>query len=453
MVYDICIKVKEIGDVYGNYCKTTKNSIYLRNTLLGKASSVLVAGFKIEKKYIISVTRMGGTPHFESFSSPQLKAVIELNIPAYTEKAQGILSQRALEEKQRSNSVDKEELCEMLSGGSLLNLNDKQSKNRKKKGEWNQFAANQKLYGITPEFDLNDYSTEINRNASNYKELEERSSKIAKEIMSQATNDTHRLEERGITKPSDFSEDKLYSAVNAEERWAETSREEVTASSSSALPPPVCEKASIIKELEEIGKLSKNYSETSDKDAWTGMAIALLSKKRALENKLQELNEEKKEPKDGSGSSDKLSNEKDEAARRNKESFKKNHASSDRQKNDEGQRGRNGRLNQRTSSRRHFDGGKNAESETKSKKSGPEIDAASFNDVHECIEAMINCFETRRNDQSSFLPRSAVKYCGDLYLSYTKAADNFEFSDERMNDIIAGVQKDSELFHKKHKLI
>ncbi|EPX72221.1 ataxin-2 [Schizosaccharomyces octosporus yFS286] len=80
--------------------------------------------------------------------------------------------------------------------------------------EWDQFAANEKLFGVQSHFDEEQYTSSINRNHPKYKERAQEADRIAKEIESSATDNVHLAEERGL-KPDDsgLDEDDLYSGV------------------------------------------------------------------------------------------------------------------------------------------------------------------------------------------------------------------------------------------------
>ena len=49
-------------------------------------------------------------------------------------------------------------------------------------GSWDQFAANEKLFGLKTDFDEEIYTTSLNRNAPGYKDREKRAIKVANEI-------------------------------------------------------------------------------------------------------------------------------------------------------------------------------------------------------------------------------------------------------------------------------
>lgn len=49
-------------------------------------------------------------------------------------------------------------------------------------GSWDQFAANEKLFGLKTDFDEEIYTTALNRSAPGYKDREKRAVKIANEI-------------------------------------------------------------------------------------------------------------------------------------------------------------------------------------------------------------------------------------------------------------------------------
>lgn len=48
---------------------------------------------------------------------------------------------------------------------------------------WDQFAANEKLFGVKATFDENVYTTPLNRDAPDFKERERKATQIAKDIM------------------------------------------------------------------------------------------------------------------------------------------------------------------------------------------------------------------------------------------------------------------------------
>ena len=49
-------------------------------------------------------------------------------------------------------------------------------------GTWDQFAANERLFGVTTQFDEDLYTTKLDRTAKDFKERERRAEKIAQEI-------------------------------------------------------------------------------------------------------------------------------------------------------------------------------------------------------------------------------------------------------------------------------
>ena len=48
---------------------------------------------------------------------------------------------------------------------------------------WDQFAANEKLFGVKPVFDEDAYTTKLDRNAVDFKEREKKAQAIANEIL------------------------------------------------------------------------------------------------------------------------------------------------------------------------------------------------------------------------------------------------------------------------------
>ncbi len=56
---------------------------------------------------------------------------------------------------------------------------------------WDQFKINEQKFGVRTTYDELLYTTRINKNAENYRELEERAAKIAREIENQTTDNIH----------------------------------------------------------------------------------------------------------------------------------------------------------------------------------------------------------------------------------------------------------------------
>ncbi|CEP15405.1 hypothetical protein [Parasitella parasitica] len=81
-------------------------------------------------------------------------------------------------------------------------------------GSWDQFAANEKLFGLKTDFDEEIYTTVLNRSAPGYKDREKHAIKVANEIQKTATTNVHLQEERGLAiDDSGMDEEDLYGAV------------------------------------------------------------------------------------------------------------------------------------------------------------------------------------------------------------------------------------------------
>jgi PAB1-binding protein PBP1 len=122
-------------------------------------------------------------------------------------------------------------------------------------GTWDQFAANEKLFGVRTNFDEDVYTTRIDRNAADYKERERKAQQIANEIMGSSTSNPHIHEERIM----DHADD---SGVNEEEKYAGVIR------SANAYVPPGARKAAGVAPPEdgnktEIPKVSVNAPDGS----------------------------------------------------------------------------------------------------------------------------------------------------------------------------------------------
>jgi len=54
-------------------------------------------------------------------------------------------------------------------------------------GSWDQFTANEQMFGVTASFDEDVYTTKLDRNAPDFKERERKAQQIANEIMGVST--------------------------------------------------------------------------------------------------------------------------------------------------------------------------------------------------------------------------------------------------------------------------
>jgi PAB1-binding protein PBP1 len=72
---------------------------------------------------------------------------------------------------------------------------------------WNQFEANERLFGIKSEFDENIYTTTLDRSHPQYQQREAMAAKIAADIEGQTSTSAHIAEERGLNAPDDSGMD------------------------------------------------------------------------------------------------------------------------------------------------------------------------------------------------------------------------------------------------------
>ncbi|KAK8180530.1 uncharacterized protein BKA78DRAFT_65004 [Phyllosticta capitalensis] len=80
---------------------------------------------------------------------------------------------------------------------------------------WDQFEANERLFGATSNYDEDLYTTKINRDDPAYKIKAAQAEKLAREIESGVSSNAHVAEERGIVAPDDsgLNEEDKYSGV------------------------------------------------------------------------------------------------------------------------------------------------------------------------------------------------------------------------------------------------
>ncbi|CAI2177489.1 19956_t:CDS:10 [Funneliformis geosporum] len=79
---------------------------------------------------------------------------------------------------------------------------------------WDQFAANEQLFGIKTDFNEEIYTTKLDRSRADFKERERQAIAIANEITRSSTTNVHMLEERGfIVEETQMDEEERYGAV------------------------------------------------------------------------------------------------------------------------------------------------------------------------------------------------------------------------------------------------
>ncbi|KAI9796878.1 MAG: hypothetical protein M1833_005927 [Piccolia ochrophora] len=84
-------------------------------------------------------------------------------------------------------------------------------------GSWDQFEANERLYGVKSDYDENYYTTVIDKNNPQYRQREARAERIAREIEGGITSNPHVAEERGRVHGDD-------SGVNEEDKYSGVDR-------------------------------------------------------------------------------------------------------------------------------------------------------------------------------------------------------------------------------------
>lgn len=85
---------------------------------------------------------------------------------------------------------------------------------------WDQFEANERLFGAKTNYDENIYTTRLDRSDPNYKQKQAEAARIAREIEGQDVDNSHMREERGLVAPDtgDQDEEDKYSGVRREEK-------------------------------------------------------------------------------------------------------------------------------------------------------------------------------------------------------------------------------------------
>ncbi|KAG0055361.1 hypothetical protein BGZ83_008881 [Gryganskiella cystojenkinii] len=79
---------------------------------------------------------------------------------------------------------------------------------------WDQFAVNEKLFGVRTDFDEELYTTKLDRSGADFKTREQQAIQIANEIQQSVSNNVHMQEERGLAvDDSGLDEEDRYGAV------------------------------------------------------------------------------------------------------------------------------------------------------------------------------------------------------------------------------------------------
>jgi hypothetical protein len=85
---------------------------------------------------------------------------------------------------------------------------------------WDQFEANERLFGATTSYDENIYTTQINRNDPLYKKKQAEAARIAREIEGTVTDNPHLREERGHAPEGEgHDEEERYSGVRRDANY------------------------------------------------------------------------------------------------------------------------------------------------------------------------------------------------------------------------------------------
>lgn len=88
---------------------------------------------------------------------------------------------------------------------------------------WDQFKANERLFGLKTDYDENIYTTTINRNDPQYSQREREAVRLAQEIVASTSNNPHVREERGLDDGGLDEETKLVLHCELEKDYAEIS--------------------------------------------------------------------------------------------------------------------------------------------------------------------------------------------------------------------------------------
>lgn len=91
---------------------------------------------------------------------------------------------------------------------------------------WDQFAVNERLYGVKTVYDDDLYTTKLDRSGKDYADRERRAAKVASEILSSAPTNAHVAEERNLAtgRAEGLSEEDRCVMASARAHYAGTAR-------------------------------------------------------------------------------------------------------------------------------------------------------------------------------------------------------------------------------------
>lgn len=106
---------------------------------------------------------------------------------------------------QRDRSVKEPELMHGLEDSLFPKTSDANHGNNRRTFDkpWDQFEANEKLFGTRTDFDEEIYTTKLDRTGKDFKERERKAEALAREIMAASSSNPHVQEERGLAVADD----------------------------------------------------------------------------------------------------------------------------------------------------------------------------------------------------------------------------------------------------------
>ncbi|KAF5382099.1 hypothetical protein D9615_004336 [Tricholomella constricta] len=115
---------------------------------------------------------------------------------------------------QRKGAGRERELQQWSAGPDAVPATDDDTFGPLNNTSWDQFAVNEKLFGVKTNFDENLYTTKLDRSAADFKERERNAQRIANEIIGATSSNPHIAEERNQTvDDSGINEEDKYGAV------------------------------------------------------------------------------------------------------------------------------------------------------------------------------------------------------------------------------------------------
>jgi PAB1-binding protein PBP1 len=166
--------------------KDSNGNPYIPELIINFSDIVKVLGSKVDTTFADKGLRERTSKSFIDISSFfDLKIFLDFMTDTDISGGNGALHERELHKWTPDDSITDQ---------SLLSMDDGK---KHRAGDWDQFAANEKLFGVSTDYKEELYTTKLDRGSDEYKKREREAQRIAEEISKSSASNVHLAEERG----------------------------------------------------------------------------------------------------------------------------------------------------------------------------------------------------------------------------------------------------------------